>query len=122
MASGALIGESLRVGTTLEPPALYATKVVRAACGDTDSGQPLLWTFIEFELPDEHAPAWAERLQAALSPDLGWYCDFRTADETFVVFAGRVFRYRRGDGRGRAEAAAHGRSVGVPDRQLDWPE
>jgi len=44
------------------------------------------------------------------------------ADETFVVFADRIFRYRRGDPAGRAAAERHGRSVGVPEAQLDWPE
>jgi hypothetical protein len=122
VASGALIGESLRVGATLEPPGMCATTIVRAECGDTDSGQPSQWTFIEFELRDADASAWAEMLQAALCPELGWYCDFRTADETFVVFAGRVFRYPRGDEHGRGEAAQHARSVGVPEHQLDWPE
>jgi hypothetical protein len=35
--------------------------------------------------------------------------------------SGRVFRYPRGDSAGRAQAAAYGRSVGVPENQLDWP-
>jgi hypothetical protein len=30
------------------------------------------------------------------------------------------FRYRRGDETARAGVAAYGRSVGVPDSQLDW--
>jgi len=54
--------------------------------------------------------------------DSGWYVDFRSADETFVVFAGRVFRYRRRDKRRRAEAEAYARARGVPQAQLDWPE
>jgi hypothetical protein len=41
--------------------------------------------------------------------------------EAFVVFPGRVFRYLRGDAAGRTEAQAHGRTVGVPEPQLDWP-
>jgi hypothetical protein len=41
---------------------------------------------------------------------------------TFVVFAGRIFRYPCGDASGRAEAAAYGRGVGVPEDQLDWPQ
>ena len=53
---------------------------------------------------------------------LGWYCDFRSPTETFVVFSERVFRYPRGDTVGRSEAEAHARSVGVPESQLDWPE
>ena len=51
----------------------------------------------------------------------GWYCDFRNDDETFVVFADRTFRYPRGDNDGRTEAVEYGRSVGVPEAQLDWP-
>ena len=52
----------------------------------------------------------------------GWYCDFRSPSETFVVFAGRVLRYPRGEKDGRAEAEAYARSGGVPESQLDWPE
>jgi hypothetical protein len=35
---------------------------------------------------------------------------------------GKVFRYPRGDQAGRAEAEAHGRSVNVPEPQLDWTD
>ena len=72
------------------------------------------------ELPDADAGALAARL-ADLLGDVGWYADLRSAEETFVVFAGRVFRYPVGDADGRREAEAHGRAVGVPDAQLDWP-
>ena len=122
MATGALIGESLRVGTTLEPLEMVVTKIVRAESGDEGAGQPLLWTFIEFELPDERAPQWADTLRGGLRREFGWYCDFRTETETFVVFADRVFRYPRGDQAGRGEVADYARSVGVPEHQLDWPE
>jgi hypothetical protein len=42
--------------------------------------------------------------------------------ETFVVYAGRVFRYASGDKAARAGAEEYGRSVGVPEPQLDWDE
>jgi hypothetical protein len=42
-------------------------------------------------------------------------------DETFVVFSGRIFRYRRGDQTARTAVEAHARSVGVPESELDWP-
>ena len=64
----------------------------------------------------------AEVLTRSLIPEGGWYRDLRTVGDTFVVFAGQVFRYPRGDVRGRSEAEAYGRSVGVPEAQLDWPE
>src|SRR5438128_2502007 len=120
MARGALIGESLKVGARLEPLGMTVTKIERAECGDEGVGQPRLWTFIEFDLPDDRATEWADSLRRALGSEHGWYCDFRTESVTFVVFADHVFRYPRGDPRGRAEAADHARSVGVPEQQVDW--
>ncbi len=118
---GALIAESLRVGAKLEDLALTVTTISRADLGDASAGQPRTWTFLEFTAPD----AEAERLMAAPEGALervgGWYCDFRNDAETFVVFADRSFRYPRGDRDGRSTAAAYGRSVGVPEAQLDWP-
>ena len=122
MATGALIAESLKLGAALDGVGLTVNKVFRAEAGDESVGQPRVWTFIEFDVPDDDAAALASALSDALDPSLGWYCDFRSERETFVVFAGRIFRYRRGDRSARAEAEAHARSVGVPEPQLDWPE
>ena len=58
----------------------------------------------------------------SLDPTGGWYCDFRTSNETYVVFGGRVLHYSRGDRTRRSEADAYARSVGVPEAQIDWPE
>jgi hypothetical protein len=112
----------LRVGSVLDGVELTVHKISRADVGDVDAGQPLTWTFLDFEAPDERREQLAEALSAALVPAGGWYCDFRNADETFVVFSGRIFRYPRGDPRGRAEAEEYARSVGVPEAQLDWPQ
>ena len=43
-------------------------------------------------------------------------------DESFVIFAERIFRKRSGDAAGRAEAEEYGRSVGVPEARHDWDE
>jgi hypothetical protein len=51
----------------------------------------------------------------------GWYADLRTGERSFVVYAGRVFAYDRGDAAGRAAAEEYGRARGVPEEQLDWP-
>jgi len=121
MIEGTLIGESIRVGAELSGVRLTVRKVSRAALGDAAAGQPELWTFIEFEADESQGAILADALADVLDRPGGWYTDFRTPDETFVVYAGRVFRYPRGDGAGRAEAADYGRSVGVPEDQLDWP-
>jgi hypothetical protein len=122
VASGCLIGESLHVGFVLEGLPLTVTRVSRADVGNIDAGQPRTWTFIDFEISDTDIARLVTALERGLQREGGWYCDFRTDTETFVVFAGRTFRYPRADGAGREIAAGYGRSVGVPEAQLDWPE
>ena len=119
--SGALLGESLRLDAVLEGIPLTVTKIYRAALGLAEAGQPELWTIIEFELPADHAAALADTLSRLLRGEGGWYCDFRSADEVFVVFSGTIFRYLRGDRAGRAAAEEYARSAGVPEAQIDWP-
>jgi hypothetical protein len=121
MIEGTLIAESIRVGAELRGVRLTVGTISRATAGDESAGQPELWTLIEFEADERDAEMLADALAEVLEHEGGWYCDFRTPGETFVVYFGRIFRYPRGDSRGRAEAAAYGRSMGVPESQLDWP-
>jgi len=121
-ASGTLIAESLRVGAALDSVPIVVDKIIRTDSGDVTVGQPLTWTFVEFHVDVDGLEMWAERLSQVLDDAVGWYCDFRSSEETFVVFASRVFRYPRGNSEGRARAADHARYVGVPESQLDWPE
>jgi hypothetical protein len=123
LINGYVIGESLRAGAAFAPEGLTIRKVSRIDVSSTAAdGQPPVWTFVEFETDDGHATALADALAQALEPDKGWYSDFTVGDEWVVVFAGKVFRYRRGDAAGRAEAVAYGRSAGTPEHQLDWTE
>jgi hypothetical protein len=75
---------------------------------------------MDFTCGDEDA----DRLAAELADGLAagkWYADYSTDTVKYVVFALRIFRFLRADDRGRSEAIAHARSVGVPEAQLDWP-
>jgi hypothetical protein len=121
--SGYVIGESLRPGADFAPYDLRLRKVGRYDVSDSaTAGQPALWTFVEWETDSDDVTALADALAGALEPENGWYADFTAEDERVVVFAGKVFRYRRGDEAARAEAIAYGRSVGTPEHQLDWKE
>src|SRR5919202_1652663 len=105
MARGTLIAENLRVGAALAGPPLTVSEVRR----------------VDAKLSaDERAAELADALAAVLDQP-GWYADLHTDARSFVVFAGRVFAYDRGDAAGRAAAEAHGRARGVPEAQLDWP-
>lgn len=59
---------------------------------------------------------------ATVVAEPGWYVNFSSDSETFVVYRTRVFRYPHGDAAGRAKAQAHGRAVSVPESQLDWTD
>jgi hypothetical protein len=121
MYHGRLLAESLRIGVDLAVPGLRLTRCGRHdVSGTTAATQPSIWTFVDFELPAERADELAAALAGALLPDDGWYADFQSEDEHVVVFAGRVFRYRKGDAAARDEAVAHGRAAGTPEHQLDW--
>jgi hypothetical protein len=119
--SGVLLGESLQVGARLEDIPLTVTRIFRLAAGDVTVGQPEIWTFIEFNVGTEEAERLAGALSRVLRAEGGWYCNFQTESDIFVVFRERIFRYQRGDQVARAEAENFARSAGVPESQLDWP-
>ncbi|MFJ4787733.1 hypothetical protein [Streptomyces sp. NPDC088794] len=61
-------------------------------------------------------------MAACLAPTGGWYVNYNTATEAFVVFAERIFRYPRKQAEGRRQAQAYARSIGIPEPQLDWQD
>jgi hypothetical protein len=120
--SGTLLAESIRVGDELSIEGLVVSKIFRKDFPDEPPGMPTTWTFIEFQTEDERADELAQILADVLIAEGGWYADFGVGDDHVVVFAGKVFRYRKGDEAGRAEATQYGLSVGCPADQLDWTD
>jgi hypothetical protein len=121
MLKGTLLAESLALGSAFEVEGLQVGRIVRRDVSSSAAeAQPQVWTFIEFHAEDDVAYELAEALSNALRADGGWCGDFTNRGEHFVVFARRMFRYRMGDATARAEVEAYGRSVGVPENQLDW--
>jgi hypothetical protein len=120
MIEGTVIAESLRPGTSLKNLGLLVRSISRFEAPGTTADQPNTWTAFDFEADEAQAEDLARAFAGALD-ERGWYVDFRSPAETFVVFPGRVFRYPRGDESGRAEAQAHGRQLAIPEPQLDWP-
>jgi len=116
-----MLTESLRIGAELAVPDLVVRRLGRVDVSSSASEtQPKVWTFLDFEAPDEHAGELAAALAAALLADDGWYANFEVGDQDVVIFAGKVFRYAKGDTAARQEARAYGLAAGTPEHQLDW--
>jgi hypothetical protein len=118
---GGIICESLRPGTVLDDIPMMVTRWSRYEVQNVPDYQPSCWTLIEFEAPDDDSSRLAATLSTALL-EPGWYANWNTDDEAIVVFPSKVFRYRRGDSKGREAAQAYGRRCGVPEPQLDWSD
>jgi hypothetical protein len=118
---GGILAESLRPGTEFDGHGMRITRWARYEITDAADYQPAVWTLIEFEAPASSSDALASELADSLL-SAGWYVNWNSDTEAIVVFPGKVFRYPRGDQAGREEAKAHGRSVGVPEPQLDWTD
>jgi hypothetical protein len=122
MPLGYVLVESMRPGSRLEGLPLTLEKIERYAVSSATPDQPSIWTTVEFAFAEPEADRLAEALAGVLEEHGGWYSHFNVKGETFVIYAGRVFRYTSGDKAARAEAEEYGRSVGVPEPQLDWDE
>ncbi len=118
MYNGLLLKESLLDESVLESLPITATEIWHVE--NAADFQPDVWTALTIEGPAGHAAAVAARLSRAIKPD--WYANLSTAEHSLVIFRDRVFKYRRGDPTGRAEAQDYARSVGIPEHQLDWGE
>jgi hypothetical protein len=67
-ASGALIAESLSKDNPLDGIDLHVRKISRGDVGDVSVGQPLTWTFIEFEVDDSVVADLIEALCGSIDP------------------------------------------------------
>jgi hypothetical protein len=115
--TGLLLKESLVDDSVLE-----LVNVVKVEVWDVNNAapcQPKTWTAIIFEAEKERAPDLAEAFSKILKPE-GWYINFSTGDKMYVIFPQNIFCYQRGDTTSREEAIVFGRSLNIPESQLDW--
>src|SRR5579884_2810981 len=98
---------------------LTVHRISKYRASGTTPEQPGIWTVLEFSAEEADGPALAEAFAGVLDQP-GWYVNFQSRTESFIVCPGRIFRYPRGDAAGRAEAQDYGRKAGIPEPQLGW--
>lgn len=57
---------------------------------------------------------------ARILEDGPWYADFYDEERTVVVFRNKVFEFASGDEEAAKPALNYGRSLGIPEDQLDF--
>ena len=119
MLTGLLLQESLDDLRVLD--LLRITKTETWWVGNAANGQPSVWTALSFEADSSQADAVAEALSRALKAQ-GWFINASTETHIYVIFPHKIFKYPKGDGAQRAAAREYGRSIGIPESQLDWSE
>ncbi|WP_020139582.1 hypothetical protein [Streptomyces sp. 351MFTsu5.1] len=122
MLEGVLIAESLQLGTELAGARLHITKIARVEVNNAAVEQPQQWTLLDFTAEEADAERLAEQLAACLAPTGGWYVNYNTTTQAFVIFAEKIFRYPRKQAEGRRQAQDYARSIGIPEPQLDWQD
>ena len=119
MFEGLLLKESLRDVSVLAR--LHVIKTETWQVANAAPGQPPVWTAIFFEESAEDADAIAAALSRALNAE-GWYVNGHTTTHAYVIFAGKVFKYPRGDTAQRTVVREYGLLAGTPESQLDWQD
>ena len=115
--NGLLLKESLADTDILG--LIHITKTESWQVSNAAADQPAIWTALSFEVDDSQADAIVEKLSKALKLQ-GWYISASTALYVYILFPSKVFKYHKGDSIQRNEAKRYGRSIGIPESQLDW--
>ena len=119
MYTGLILKESLESTDVLIDDRITITKeeiwnIGRSAV----DWQPKVWTAIYVEGADEDI----EDIAVIVSNSIldKWYANLSDSTTEYVIFHKKIFSYTRGDGDTKQEARNYGKSIGVPEHQLDW--
>lgn len=118
---GAIIEESLEDRSVLDEVDILKTSIEPVTPNHQTSWADR-WTLHEVQIPEDRADAIAQRLSGAIDREhsYAWYADFRNEKIHFVVFRDKVFRVDRSVKEDYLRTVDYGRSLGIPERQLDF--
>lgn len=119
MLKGLILKESLEDSLVLD--LVHITRTETWQVSNAAQHQPATWTALSFEADDGQADSLTGQLSRSLKAQ-GWYVNASTATHVYVIFPGKVFKYRKGDTAQRETAKRYGRSLNIPESQLDWSE
>ena len=118
---GVIIEESLKDAQVLKGIRIVKTRISKVT---KRHKTPWLthWTLHTVMIRESKADQVARDISLELDESHGesWYADFRNNRYHYIVFPNRVFRISITSARQYAEARRYGRSLGIPEYQLDF--
>jgi len=114
---GLLLKEGLQDETILKYLTITKTEIWDAENAEGD--QPKQWTAIYFEVDEEKVDEIADQLSQVLKPK-EWYLNISGENTIFVVFPNKIFKYKKGDTAEKIRSVEYGKTIGIPENQLDW--
>lgn len=114
---GIVIQESLDDPLILNALSIIKTRV--AEIDNASSGQEPVWTMHTIIVDPSEVDALAMQLRDGLKPGK-WYVALRNDERSIVIYRDRIFDYESEDKVAHEEAQDYGKSLGIPESQLDW--
>lgn len=119
MFTGLIIKESLLADTILTELGLMIVRTEEWHIGERAAVfQPSTWNAIFVEGAEEKINKIAHNLSQAILPK--WYANLSDDATEYVIFHEKIFKHIKGDKTDAVEAISYGRSIGIPEHQLDW--
>ena len=119
MYTGLILKESLENADVLIDDRITIVKEEKWNVGKSAvEWQPKVWTAIYVEGADIDV----EDIALIVSNSIldKWYANLSNSTTEYVVFHKKIFSYTKGDSATKQAAKNYGKSIGVPEHQLDW--
>lgn len=119
MYTGLIIKESLTNLRILEDKDIKVSRIERWEPAERAAKfQPAIWNAIYIEGPQENIDQVAKKISKNILNR--WYANLSDDLTEFVIFHNRIFKHKKGDREDAREAIDYGKSIGIPEQQLDW--
>ncbi len=119
MFTGLILKESLENVDVLHDHRITITKEESWNVGKRAvNWQPKIWTAIYVEGLEADMAEFAVTVSHSILNK--WYANLSDSNSEYVIFHKKIFTYPREDNETKQKAQHYGKSMGVPDHQLDW--
>jgi hypothetical protein len=117
--TGLIVKESLKNHRILEDKDIKVLRIEEWVLGERAADfQPATWTAIYIEGSEENIEQVSKKISKVMLKR--WYANLSNDLTEFVIFHNKIFKHKRGDKEDAQKAIKYGKSIGIPEHQLDW--